>query len=44
MIIFPDQMEENNDVQVFSDPHNYDRATSPSRISRWLSKWIGEMG
>lgn len=44
MIIFPDQMEENNDVQVFSDPHNYDRATSPSRISKWLSKWIGEMG
>lgn len=44
MIIFPDQMEESNDMLVFADPHNYDRTTPPNKLSQWMSKWIGEMG
>lgn len=44
MIIYPDQMDESNDMLVFADPHNIDRTTPPNKISQWLSKWIGEMG
>ena len=44
MIVYPDQQEENNEAYAFVDPHNYDSSTASNRISKWLSKWIGEMG
>ncbi|MBQ6965228.1 MAG: cation:proton antiporter [Bacteroidaceae bacterium] len=44
MLIYPDQQEQNNDFYAFTDPHHHDTATSNTRIGRWLSKWIGEMG
>ncbi len=44
MIVYTDQQEENNEAYAFVDPHNYDSSTASNRISKWLSKWIGEMG
>lgn len=44
MLIYPDQQEENNEAYAFVDPHQYDRSSATNRISKWLSKWIGEMG
>ena len=44
MLIYPDQQEENNEIYDFIDPHHYDTPTSSTRIGKWLSKWIGEMG
>ena len=44
MLIYPDQQEENNEIYDFIDPHHYDTPTGSTRIGKWMSKWIGEMG
>ena len=44
MLIYPDQEEASNEIYAFTNPHNYNSATGTTRIGRWLSKWIGEMG
>ncbi len=44
MLIYPDQQEKNNEVNLFSDPHHHDAATGNTLVGRWLSKWIGELG
>ena len=44
MLVYPDQQEENNEIYDFIDPHHHDTPTSSTRIGKWLSKWIGEMG
>ena len=44
MLIYPDQQEGSNEIHAFTDPHRYNTATGTTRIGRWLSKWIGEMG
>lgn len=44
MLIYPDQQEENNEFYTFRDPHHYEATTASTRVGRWLSKWIGEMG
>ena len=44
MLIYPDQQEENNEIRAFADPHHYETNSGSTRIGRWLSKWIGEMG
>ncbi len=44
MVIFPDQQEENNEIYTFSDPHNATVSAANTRVTRWFSKWIGEMG
>ena len=44
MLIYPDQQEQPGTLYAFADPHNRTAATTTSRMGRWLSKWIGEMG
>ena len=44
MLIYPDQQEANNEIHVFTDPHHHDTTSETTRIGRWLSKWIGELG
>ena len=44
MLIYPDQEEQNNEVYGFTDPHHHDATSGTTRLGRWLSKWIGEMG
>ena len=44
MLIYPDQEEANNEIYAFADPHHHNALTGSTRIGRWLSKWIGEMG
>ena len=44
MLIYPDQQEENNEIHAFADPHHFDTKSGSTRVGRWLSKWIGEMG
>ena len=44
MLIYPDQQEESNEMNVFTDPHHYETRSGTTRIGQWLSKWIGEMG
>lgn len=44
MLIYPDQQEQNNEIHVFTDPHRLDTTSGTTRLGRWLSKWIGEMG
>jgi Kef-type K+ transport system membrane component KefB len=43
MIVFPDQQGETVDNTLFSEPmtHSY---TGSSKVSNWLSNWIGKMG
>jgi hypothetical protein len=43
MIVFPDQQGETVDNTLFSEPmtHSY---TGNSKVSNWLSNWIGKMG
>jgi len=43
MVIYPDQQEENNEIYTFSDPR-HDISATNTRVTRWFSKWIGEMG
>lgn len=42
MVIFPDQYGANNEEYTFSEPHG--GQFEMSRISAWLSKWIGKIG
>lgn len=42
MIIYPDQQVESSEAYTFSDPHGGNLGSTA--ISRWLGKWIGEMG
>lgn len=44
MLIYPDQQEENNEVNLFSDPRNRNTESGNTFVGRWVSKWIGEMG
>lgn len=44
MLIYPDQQEKNNEVNLFSDPHMQNSATGNTLVGKWLSRWIGEMG
>ena len=44
MLIYPDQQEGNNEIHAFTDPHRYETTSGTTRVGRWLSKWIGEMG
>ena len=44
MLIYPDQEEGSNEIYAFTNPHNYTPNTGTTRVGRWLSKWIGEMG
>lgn len=43
MIVFPDQQGETVDNTLFSEPmvHSY---SGSSKVSNWLSNWIGKMG
>ncbi len=44
MLVYPDQQEENNETYSFSDPHHLDANSGTTKLGRWLSRWIGEMG
>ena len=44
ILIYPDQEEESNKAYAFTDPHHHDATTGNTRVGRWLSKWIGELG
>ncbi|MBO4673594.1 MAG: cation:proton antiporter [Bacteroidaceae bacterium] len=44
MLIYPDQQEQTNSLYAFTDPHRHSTATGTTRVGKWLSKWIGEMG
>ena len=44
MLIYPDQQQQSGELYAFADPHNRSNQTGSTRIGRWLSKWIGEMG
>lgn len=44
MLIYPDQQEANNELYAFTDPHRHDTTSETTRVGKWLSKWIGEMG
>jgi hypothetical protein len=44
MLIYPDQQEQSSTLHPFNDLHRDSTATSTTRLGKWLSKWIGEMG
>ncbi|MDE5740472.1 MAG: cation:proton antiporter [Bacteroidaceae bacterium] len=43
MLIYPDQQEQTGELYTFTDPHLH-ATTDTTRLGKWLSKWIGEMG
>lgn len=43
IIVYPDQEGEALSDLTFSEPHGRD-VNNPSRLSRWLSKWISRIG
>lgn len=43
LIIYPDQESGANDMPSFSEPHGRD-VVNPSRLTRWLSKYLSRMG
>ncbi len=44
MIIYPDQSVETESNTTFSAPINHSKYASNSKVTDWLSKWIGKMG
>lgn len=44
MLVYPDQQEENNETNLFSDPRRRITESGNTMLGRWVSKWIGEMG
>ncbi len=44
MLIYPDQQEQAGEISPFTDPHHHGTNTGSTRVGRWLSKWIGELG
>lgn len=44
MLVYPDQQEENNETNLFSDPRSRITESGNTMLGRWVSKWIGEMG
>ncbi len=44
MVIFPDQSVEADDNTTFSAPINHSTYSTGSKVTNWLSKWIGKMG
>ena len=44
MLIYPDQQEQAGETSPFTDPHHHSTNTGSTRVGRWLSKWIGELG
>lgn len=44
MLIYPDQQEQSGELTAFTDPHRQSASAGSTRVGRWLSKWIGEMG
>lgn len=44
MLVYPDQQEKHNEVNLFADPHHHDASTGNTIVGKWLSRWIGEMG
>ena len=44
MLIYPDQQQQSGELYSFTDLHRHSTTAGTTRVSRWLSKWIGEMG
>ncbi len=44
MIVFPDQSVDAEENTTFSAPINHSKYASSSKVTDWLSKWIGKIG